>query len=113
MLFRSQAHEEDFGIAPVEALAAGRPVVALSKGGASEIVTPECGVLYDEPTDAGLDAALTAFEARAFDPAALRRRSMEFSREAYRDRMTDALLRAREAFAARGGAPYPLDPTLP
>ncbi|MEK7347861.1 MAG: glycosyltransferase [Candidatus Eisenbacteria bacterium] len=108
-----QAHEEDFGIAPVEALAAGRPVVALAKGGASEVVTPECGVLYDDPTDAGLDAALTAFERLTFDSEELRRRSLHFSREAYRSRMSDALLRARERFAARKGAPFPLDPEHP
>jgi glycosyltransferase involved in cell wall biosynthesis len=104
-----QAHEEDFGIAPVEALAAGRPVVALRKGGASEIVTSACGVLYDDPTDAGLDAALSAFESRAFDPAALRRRALDFSREAYRARMTETLADAWARFQARDGAPFPLD----
>ncbi len=108
-----QAHEEDFGIAPVEALAAGRPVVALAKGGASEVVTAECGVLYDDPTDAGLDAALTEFERLTFDSEELRRRSLHFSRDAYRDRMTDALVRATERFAARKGAPFPLDPEHP
>lgn len=107
-----QAHEEDFGIAPVEALAAGRPVVALAKGGASEVVTPECGVLYDDPTDAGLNAALTEFERLTFDSEELRRRSLHFSREAYRSRMTDALVHARERFAARKGAPFPLDQLL-
>jgi glycosyltransferase involved in cell wall biosynthesis len=104
-----QAHEEDFGIAPVEALAAGRPVVALRKGGASEVVTPECGVLYDDPTDTGLSAALDRFEASAFDPAALRRRSLDFSREAYRSRMVGALSDAWRLFQTRDGATHPLD----
>jgi len=108
-----QAHEEDFGIAPVEALASGRPVVALGKGGAAEVVTPECGVLYEQPTDAGLDAALREFESRSFDPAALRRRAMEFSREAYRERMVGALSRAWRAFASRGGRPDALDRLVP
>jgi glycosyltransferase involved in cell wall biosynthesis len=104
-----QAHEEDFGIAPVESLASGRPVVALGKGGAAEVVTPECGVLYDEPTDAGLDRALTEFESRSFDPGALRHRALEFSKSAYRERMIAALAAARRAFAARAGEPFPLD----
>lgn len=104
-----QAHEEDFGIAPVEALAAGKPVVALRKGGAAEIVTAECGVLYDEPTDAGLTAALDAFEKRTFDPEALHRRSLDFSRDAYRDRMVAALSDAWARFRKRDGAPFPLD----
>jgi len=104
-----QAHEEDFGIAPVEALASGRPVVALGKGGAREVVSEDCGVLYEDPSDAGLAAALDAFEKRSFDPAVLRRRSLEFSRATYRDRMAGALRDAWETFRRRDGAPYPLD----
>jgi len=50
--------EEDFGIATVEALASGKPVVALARGGALETVPQRGGVLYDEPTAAALDAAL-------------------------------------------------------
>ena len=108
-----QAHEEDFGIAPVEALASGRPVIALGKGGAAEVVTDACGVLYDDPSDAGLDAAITEFESRSFDPALLRRRAMEFSRDAYRDRMLTALTRAWRAFGARAGRPDALDVLAP
>jgi glycosyltransferase involved in cell wall biosynthesis len=108
-----QAHEEDFGIAPVEALAAGKPVVALGKGGAREVVTEDCGVLYDDPSDAGLAAALDAFERRSFDPAALRRRSLAFGRETYRARMTAALAEAWAAFQGRDGAPFPLDSLAP
>ncbi|HEU4333693.1 MAG TPA: glycosyltransferase [Candidatus Eisenbacteria bacterium] len=104
-----QAHEEDFGIAPVESLASGRPVVALGKGGAAEVVTPECGVLYDDPTDEGLASALAEFERRSFDPGALRRRALEFSRTAYRERMLAALERAWAAFEERGGRPFALD----
>src|SRR5262249_10688353 len=43
--------EEDFGIAPLEAQACGRPVVALGRGGAIEsIAHGETGLLVDEPT---------------------------------------------------------------
>jgi glycosyltransferase involved in cell wall biosynthesis len=47
--------EEDFGIAPVEALASGKPVIALARGGALETVPPFGGVLYEEDLSAGLE----------------------------------------------------------
>jgi hypothetical protein len=73
------------------------------------VVTPECGVLYDEPTDGGLAAALDLFERRSFDPEALRRRSLDFSRDAFRDRVANALARAWTAFEARDGRPFAVD----
>ncbi|MEN8252670.1 MAG: glycosyltransferase, partial [Patescibacteria group bacterium] len=43
--------EDDFGIVSVEAMRMGVPVIALGKGGASEIVTPNVsGELFEEPT---------------------------------------------------------------
>jgi glycosyltransferase involved in cell wall biosynthesis len=51
-------HPEPFGIAFVEALDAGLPVVTFDFGGASEIVTPACGVLLPPSDRAGLPGAL-------------------------------------------------------
>ena len=48
--------EEDFGITPVEALASGKPVIALGRGGALETVPPFGGVFYDENLAEGLEA---------------------------------------------------------
>src|SRR3954447_6837209 len=45
--------EEDFGITPVEALASGKPVIALGRGGALETVPSFGGVLYDDVSDLG------------------------------------------------------------
>jgi glycosyltransferase involved in cell wall biosynthesis len=45
--------EEDFGITPVEALASGKPVIALGRGGARETVPSFGGVLYDDPSHLG------------------------------------------------------------
>ena len=61
------ADREPFGLALVEALAAGRPVAAPAAGGPLEIVTPACGRLY-APGDA--DAGATAVRALLADPAA-------------------------------------------
>jgi glycosyltransferase involved in cell wall biosynthesis len=56
---------EHFGIAFVEALAAGRPVVATRMGGAVEVVDPACGVLTDPDPTAVADALAGLFR----DPA--------------------------------------------
>jgi glycosyltransferase involved in cell wall biosynthesis len=54
--------EEDFGITPVEALASGKPVIALGRGGALETVPPFGGVFYDEPDEDQLREAMARFE---------------------------------------------------
>jgi glycosyltransferase involved in cell wall biosynthesis len=59
--------EEDFGMTPVEALASGKPVVALGRGGALETVPASGGEFFDEPTEAALTAAVERFEAREAD----------------------------------------------
>jgi glycosyltransferase involved in cell wall biosynthesis len=79
--------EEDFGLAPLEAQASGRPVIALRAGGALETVRAgETGVFFSEPTSASLMEALSSFE-DTFDPAALRRHALGFDRSAFTDRM--------------------------
>ena len=76
------ADREPFGLALVEALAAGRPVVAPAAAGPLEIVTPACGRLY-APGDA--DAGAAALRAVLADPdaaAAARERAARFDRAA-------------------------------
>lgn len=74
---------EDFGIMPAEAMACGTPVLVGSVGGASESVTAcQGGLVLKDPFDRGeLTAALE--EVRSIDRAALRKRSMSFSRERF------------------------------
>jgi glycosyltransferase involved in cell wall biosynthesis len=63
--------EEEFGIAAVESLASGRPVIALRSGGVLETVTAgRTGWFYDDGDDpATLAAAVRAFDVGAVDPA--------------------------------------------
>jgi glycosyltransferase involved in cell wall biosynthesis len=75
---------EDFGIVPVEAMAAGLPVVAYREGGGSESVTGECGVLMPELTVDELVRAIGEMERRSWDPAILRARAAEFDVEVFR-----------------------------
>jgi len=72
--------EEDFGIAPVEAMACGRPVVALGRGGATETVVPGVtgSLARDESVDALADA-MEAVAAGAFDAPALRAHAESFT----------------------------------
>jgi glycosyltransferase involved in cell wall biosynthesis len=88
------ADREPFGLALVEALAAGRPVAAPGAGGPLEIVTPSCGRLYT-PGDAGSGAAAVA--ALLADPppsAAARARAAAFDATAAARRFAAIVERA-------------------
>jgi glycosyltransferase involved in cell wall biosynthesis len=78
---------EDFGIAPVEAMAAGKPVVALRAGGAREtVVDGVTGVFFERP-DARLAAeAITSLDHVVFDRAAIRRHAETFDRRVFLQR---------------------------
>lgn len=76
---------EDFGIAPVEAQAAGRPVVALGRGGTSEtVVDGVTGVLFDEQSVEAVIDGIRRLERTRIDPAACRRNAERFSPERFR-----------------------------
>jgi glycosyltransferase involved in cell wall biosynthesis len=72
--------EEDFGLVPLEAAAAGTPTIALRAGGALEtIVEGETGVFFDDATDASLAAAIGAFDRARFSPQRLRAHAERFA----------------------------------
>jgi glycosyltransferase involved in cell wall biosynthesis len=77
--------EEDFGLTPLEAMASGRPVLALARGGALETVTPSTGIFFEASTPESLSEAVERFERfeRTFDPANARARAAEFSQERF------------------------------
>jgi glycosyltransferase involved in cell wall biosynthesis len=83
--------EEDFGLTMVEALASGKPMIALGRGGAREIVGPGCGVLYGEPTEAALEAALEQFESAVFDQNVMQTFASRFSEAEFRRKMHPVL----------------------
>ncbi len=82
--------EEDFGITPVEAQAAGRPVIAYAGGGALDtVIDGETGVLFREKTPEALAEAVTRCEAMRFDPEAIRRNALRFDAAHFRRQMAE------------------------
>ncbi len=85
--------EEDFGIVPLEAMAAGKPVVAFARGGALETVRVgpqvQTGVLFQEQTADALLAAMEQLRSTRFDADALRAFALQFSKETYKRRMKE------------------------
>jgi len=77
---------EEFGIAAVEAQAAGRPVIALAQGGARETVQDgETGILYS-PDDAGvLASAVAGFDSLAVNSEACVANAERFATNRFRD----------------------------
>jgi len=98
---------EDFGITPLEAMASGRPVLALGQGGALETVVPPgssepaTGLFFARQTVDDLADAIRRFEAgvQTFEPKALRRRAEAFDRPRFKERFERYLSR-RAAEAA-------------
>jgi len=80
--------EEDLGLVPIEAAAAGRPTMAFRGGGAREtVVEGVTGAFFDEPTPQSLAAVLRGFDARAYDPSHLRAHAETFSPESFLQRL--------------------------
>jgi glycosyltransferase involved in cell wall biosynthesis len=70
---------EDFGLTPVEAQAAGRPVIAFGAGGALDtVIEGETGTFFRTATPEALAAAVLRFDADKVDPRACRRNAERF-----------------------------------
>ena len=86
---------EEFGIAAVEAQAAGRPVVGVAAGGLTETVVPgETGVLVPEDDVDAMAEVLRHTDFTRFDPARARRNAERFSRESFQRRMSGQVAQA-------------------
>ncbi len=76
--------EEDFGIVPVEAQAAGRPVIAYGKGGALEtVISEKTGMFFHEKSVESLNLAVREFEKNEdqFDPNKIMENANRFSKQ--------------------------------
>jgi glycosyltransferase involved in cell wall biosynthesis len=98
---------EDYGIVPLEAAAAGRPTLALARGGVLETMVglddgrePATAVFFAEPTVESLTGAIRSFETAAhrFDPRALRARAARFDRPIFAERVREYVERRWSEF---------------
>lgn len=106
------AAEEDFGITPVEAQAAGAPVIAYGRGGVTETVIDRVtGLLFTEQTVASLVAAVQTFErdpSLTFPSDRLRQQAERFSEATFRQAMQSFILNSLNA-----SGDEPLSPPFP
>lgn len=76
--------EEDFGIVPLEAAAAGCPAICLDKGGARDtVIEGKTGLYFAEQSIQSLEEALNRFENYHFDPKVLQDHAKQFSNERF------------------------------
>jgi glycosyltransferase involved in cell wall biosynthesis len=88
---------EEFGIAAVEAQAAGTPVIAAAAGGALETVKQGVtGTLVPPGDERALEHTLRRFEAQEFDPTVIREHAERFSVSSFRRRFGEEVLVAAE-----------------
>ncbi|MFH0820278.1 MAG: glycosyltransferase [Candidatus Peregrinibacteria bacterium] len=79
---------EDAGIVPLEAMSAGRPVIALSRGGSLDtMIDGKTGVLFDEQTVTSLTDAIQRFEKKEFNPKFLREHAEKFDVKVFKKKI--------------------------
>lgn len=97
--------EEDFGMVPVEAMAAGRPVIAFGKGGATETVVPGLsGVFFQAQEVEQIRSAILQLDDIEIDPAKISSHAARFGKQAFFDGFRshiDQLLAAKAQATAR------------
>ena len=88
--------EEDFGIVPVEAQAAGVPVIAYGAGGIRDtVIEGRTGLFHAEQTVESLAAAILEFEQMTFDEREIRENARRFAPERFRTELAELLRAAR------------------
>ncbi len=77
---------EDFGIAPVEAMASGTPVIAYKAGGALDYVLPgKTGLFFDEQSVTSLVDVLKQFDLKKFDAEVIAKYAHQYRAERFRE----------------------------
>jgi glycosyltransferase involved in cell wall biosynthesis len=102
--------EEDFGITPLEANAAGRPVVAFKGGGALDtVVDGETGVFFTALTVDALRSAILQCDRTGWRKEALRAHAERFGPDVFSRRFAEVVARTMAERASVGGEPAGAD----
>lgn len=92
---------EDFGIVPVEAMAAGKPVIGYRGGGILEtVVEGKTGEFFDEQTPESLIRLLKKFDPSRYNPRTIRKQAAKFSKEKFKKKIKDFVEEAGQKKAA-------------
>lgn len=84
--------EEDFGITVIEAMAAGRPVIAYRSGGATEtIIEGKTGLFFDEQTRESLMEVIQKFSEYNFNSEEIKNHAEQFSVDSFKKQINDFL----------------------
>jgi glycosyltransferase involved in cell wall biosynthesis len=82
------AAHEDFGIAPIEAMAAGTPVIAYRAGGALDyVVSGKTGEFFDEQSVESLKTTIQSFDSNKYNSSDIKASAQTFSNEAFHKNM--------------------------
>ena len=81
---------EDFGITPLEAMSAGKPVIAYAQGGALETINPGVtGLFFEEQAPHSLKKTLFEFEALKWNATDIKRHAKTFDKTVFKDKLRE------------------------
>ena len=85
---------EPFGIAPIEALATGTPVLAFNQGGAQDYIKDgENGIFFDKQSSSAILKAVEKFEKTSFDAKKVSESAKKFSKENFKKNFEEEIKR--------------------
>ena len=83
---------EPFGLAPIEAMAAGLPVIAYGKGGALDYIKPhKNGLLFQEQNVSSLVSVLNQFKKEEFSPSVVKNTTLPFDKSVFKTKMQELI----------------------
>ena len=81
---------EPFGLAPIEAMACGTPVIAFGKGGALDYIKPGInGIFFDKQTPSSLIEAMSNLNPADYDPNVVKNTTLEFDKKIFKTKIKE------------------------